>query len=197
MLVLRDQIERMPIMSLQTGSQIAHIEGAIIDPRRLYIMGFYCAGPGVDTHPAILHTSDIRETGSMGLIVDGADSIMGPDDLVRLREVTDMKFELINKPVIDDTGRKIGKVINFTVDTDSFLITKLHVQPGFLHALATAEVIIARQQITQVTNKRIVVKAPTIKATESTKMQAVAVNPFRHATRPQPDSIEPGAQASH
>jgi len=188
MLVLRDRVIDTPIMSLQTGGMIAHTEKAIIDPRSLAVVAFYCAGPMLDVDPAILHTSDIRETGPMGFIVDNSDKIMSPEDLVRLQEVIDLNFQLDNKPVIDDTGRKVGHVVDYAVDTDSFLIIKLHVRPGLLQAFQIAEVIIDRQQIVKVSDKHIVVKSPTIKVREPVKTTHTG-NPFR-AAHPQPDMIE-------
>src|SRR4051794_26876902 len=59
MLLPRDRLLNLPIMSLQTGTQIGLAVRHIVDPRRLNIVAFYCEGPLIDFNPAILHTSDI------------------------------------------------------------------------------------------------------------------------------------------
>ncbi|MGH7196800.1 MAG: hypothetical protein ACREGJ_03490 [Candidatus Saccharimonadales bacterium] len=187
MLALKDRLVDVPIMSLQTGSEVARTEGPIIDPRQLIVPAFYCEGPMLDINPAILHTSDIREVSNIGFIVDSSDDLMSPDDLVRLQEVLAFKFELDGKQVIEDTGRKVGKVVNYAVDTDSFYIIKLHVKPGMLHAWQTAELIIDRTQVREVTDTHIVVKSAVIKDEEPAKadLKPVVENPFR---RPQAEA---------
>lgn len=183
MLVLSNRIFSCHIMSLQTGAQIGEVVETIIDPRQLLIVAFRCEGPGIDFEPAILHTTDIREFGTMGIIVNSSDDLMPPDDLVRLQEVMDFKFKLIDKQVVDETGQKLGKVIDFAVETDSFFITQLHVQPPLLKSFGTVDLIINRTQITNVTNKKIVVKSGLTKTqTHTVNAKEDFENPFK---RPQ------------
>jgi sporulation protein YlmC with PRC-barrel domain len=198
MLVLKDRVIDVPVMSLQTGDEIARTETPIIDPRQLVIVAFYCQGPRLDHNPSILHVDDIREVSSLGYIVDSADNLMPPDDLVRLKEILDFHFELIDKQVVEDTGRKVGKVIDYTVDTKSCHILQLKVAPSIWRALQTAEVIIGRRQIVEINDSTIVVKAPTIKAKEKAVPHTdhVVDNPFRQQHTP-PEVAPTPTHSSH
>lgn len=189
MLILNDRLLSMPIMSIQTGGRLGHIDSAIIDPRQLRIVAFYCEGPGVDSTPAVLHTSDVREVADIGLIVNSTDDIMPPEGLVRLKEVLDFKFELVGKLVVEDGGHKVGKVASYSVEAESFYIIKLHIRPGILRALQTSEIIVDRTQIVEITSKHIVVRSPTVKEEKRpiAKSMPVVNNPFR-AQSPQVDS---------
>lgn len=178
MLLLRDRLLDVPIMSLQTGTRVGAAMAHIIDPRRLTIVAFYCEGPLIDYSPAILHVSDIREFSSIGFIVDSADNVMPQDDLVRLKEILEFKFELIGKQVVESGGRKLGKVANYTVDSESFFIVKLHVQPGLLRSFAQTELIIDRTQIVEINDKHIVVRRATIEDEQRATMPVID-NPFR------------------
>jgi sporulation protein YlmC with PRC-barrel domain len=197
MLVLKERIVGVPVMSLQTGTQVAHTQSPIIDPRYLNIYAFYCDGPQLDSSPAVLHVEDVREVSSLGFIVDSADVLMSPDDLVRLKEVIGFNFELVGKLVVDDTGRKLGRVKNYTVDTAGFGVTQLSVAPSFWQAMGVAEVLIHRQQIVEVTDARIVVRSPSVKAEEPAAVvpKRVIDNPFRHPS-PQPDASVTNQQES-
>ena len=178
MLLLKDRLLDVPIMSLQTGTRVGAAMAHIIDPRRLTIVAFYCEGPLIDYSPAILHVSDIREFSSIGFIVDSADNVMPQDDLVRLKEILEFKFELIGKQVVESGGRKLGKVANYTVDSESFFIVKLHVQPGLLRSFAQTELIIDRTQIVEINDKHIVVRRATIEDEQRATMPVID-NPFR------------------
>lgn len=170
-------------MSLQTGEEIARTQGVIVDPRQLVVVAFDCEGPRLDNHPSVLHTEDIREISNLGFIVDSAEKLMSPEDLVRLQEILKLKFTLEGKLVVDDTGRKIGKVHDYGLDNQTFQIMQLRVTPQLWQALQNTESIIGRQQIIEVNDHQIIVKSAT--ATSETAAEPAA-NPFRH-TPAQPE----------
>jgi len=190
MLVLRDRLLNVPLMSLQTGGAAGKTTKPIIDPRRLNIVAFYCEGPHIDIHPAIIHAADIREFSSIGMIIDSADSIMSPSELVRLQEVLAFRFELEGKLVIEEGGRKVGKVINYTVDPVTFYVVKLHVKPTFLHSFSSAEVLIDRSQIKTMDNERIIVKRPDVREEPAAAERPPMLdNPFKKP-RPQAEAAK-------
>ncbi len=124
MLLLNEQVESVPIMSLQNGGQLGIATEPIIDPRKLQVIAFHVGGPRVN-EPSVLHSIDIREIGQLGFIVDSADNIMVIDDsLVRLQEVLNFKFSLIGKTVIDDHKNKIGKVVEYSVESEGMFVQK-------------------------------------------------------------------------
>jgi sporulation protein YlmC with PRC-barrel domain len=189
MLVLKDRIINVPIVSIQTGSQVARTEQPIIDPRELKIVGFYCDGPTLDSKPAVLLMNDIRESGPLGYIINSSDNLVPPKDLVRLQGILSYNFSLENKLVVEENGRKVGKVVDYTLDNASFYIVQLHVQPNFWQAWSTAEVLIGRTQIIEVTDTKIVVASATIKDKPPVKATVTHVveNPFRR-TQPQAEA---------
>ena len=164
--------------------------GHIIDPRRLNIVAFYCEGPLIDFSPAILHTTDIREFSSIGLIVDSADNLMPPDDLVRLKEIMDYHFDLEGKQVVEEGGHKLGKVGGYTVDSESFYVVKLHVRPTFLQSLGRAELLIDRTQISEINDKQIVVRRATVQDEERPRFASLPSidNPFRKSSHSMPEA---------
>jgi len=175
-------------MSLQTGARVAIAKEPIIDPRRLHIVALYCEGPLLDSEAAVLYTGDIREVSDIGLIVDDSDVIMDPRQLVRLQEVIDFDFHLMHLPVLTEHGKHLGKVSDYTVDTLTFLIHKIHVRRPLLRSLSVAELIIDRQQIIEVTNQHIIVRSATV-TTEARSKSTAFANPFRTPS-PQPDTID-------
>jgi uncharacterized protein YrrD len=186
MLVLKEALVGVPVMSLHTGEEIAQTERAIIDPRQLMVVAFFCQGSRLDFHPAVLHTEDIREVSELGFIVNSADDLMPQEDLVRLKEVTGLNFALEGKPVIDESGTKLGKVHNYSTDNKSFQIMQLHVTPQIWQALQTTEHIIGRNQIVEITDTQIVVKSATVGDEAPATGPKPITNPFRRVpTQPE------------
>jgi len=176
MLVLNTQLENIPVMSLQSGTSLGKVTTPIIDPRKLQIVAYHVVGPRVQT-PSVLHTIDIREIGPLGYIVDSAHSVMELDeDLVRLQEVIDLNFNLVGKQVIDDNKKKLGKVIDYTVESESFLIQKLHLGQSVLKNIKHSSLIIHRSQIVEITDREVIVRSATVQ--EQVGLTQV-LNPFR------------------
>ena len=188
MLALSNRLDDVPVMSLQTGSELARVSGYIIDPRNLTIPALYVEGPQVSDHPSVLHITDIREVSDMGFIVDDSDVLMGMADLVRLQEIIDLDFKPIGMDVYEERGTKLGEVSDFAFDPNSFTIQQLYAHQSFLKNITTASNVINRSQIVGITKDKIIVKSTSIadsvkeKASEATQF----VNPFR-----QPGRVEP------
>lgn len=176
-------------MSLQTGTKLAQTTAAIVDPRQLAIAAFYVEGPNLEQSPSILHPSDIRELGELGMIVDDADKLTSLDGLVRLQQVIDFGFELIGLKVVDEHKRKLGKVTGYGVDTISYNIMQVYTEQPLFRSFSDSGSTIHRNQIVSVNNHLMVVKSPTVRAEEKPAKVEHAkafVNPFR--SNPQPDS---------
>lgn len=173
---MQKSFEGMPIMSLQSGGKLGELGSPIIDPRKLQVIAFYAEGPRIHEE-SVLHTSDIREVGPLGIIVNDADEIMAADDgLVRLKEVLDFNFTLIGKLVVDDQKKKLGKVTDYTIETDGFTIQKLHVSQSIMKNVMTSSLIIGRAQVVQVTDSEIIVRSAAVPETMGLSQ---LVNPFR------------------
>jgi len=190
MLVLQKNLQNVPIMSLQNGSKLGLAQDPIIDPRKLKIVAYHASGPRI--HGAsVLHTSDIREYGPMGFIVNNADSVMELDDtLVRLQEVIDFNFSLLGKTVVTQNKKKLGKVVDYAVDTESFFIQKIHVAQSVMKNFTSSNLIIARTQIVELNDKFIVVKSGSV---QDSVGLAQVLNPFRKASQslsPSPESMK-------
>ncbi len=180
-----------PVMSLQTGQQLATIGDPIVNPRNLKIVAFYVSGPLVDYTPAVLFTEDIREFGDIGVIVDSAENIMSPEGMVRLGEVISYNFTLDGIQVYDDRKRKLGRVENYTLDPEIFDVQQLYLKPTLMQSLSISSLTVNRSQIIDVSNDRIVVKTPTVKDKADNKIISITDqsipfdNPFR---KPKPVS---------
>lgn len=191
MLSLNTQLVNTPIMSLQTGGELGYLDTAIIDPRKLQVIAYFARGPRI-TETSILHTSDIREIGPLGVIVDDSEVIMGLDDsLVRLQEVLKFNFELIGVPVIDELKNKLGKVAEYTLETDAFYIQKLHVAQSVIKNITNSHLIIHRTQIVELTNRQIIVRSGT---TPNQTSITQAFNPFRKNQSLSPELLSDQSQ---
>lgn len=190
MLTTASQLIHVPVMSLQTGTELARTTAAVIDPRTLSIIAYELSGPLLDEHPSFLRVADIREQSNIGLIVDSSDEFVGLDDVIKLKEVYEFNFEIVGLPVVDEKGKKLGKVDGYTIELESFIIQQINVKRPILKSLGDTELLIHRSQIVKVSDTVITVKSGSVNAEPVKAAVSGYVNPFRQPGKAQPEAIE-------
>ena len=167
-------------MSLQTGTKLALTKAPIIDPANLKIVAYEVEGPMLSERPSFLRIADVRELSDIGMIIDSNDEFFGKDDIIDIRTIYNLNFHLIGLNVIDESKRKLGKVFDFSVDTDSFVIQQLKVKQSALKRLSQSELLIHRSQIVEINDYSIIVKSASKKLEPIIKSEKLSyINPFR------------------
>jgi len=185
MLIVGSRLLNTPVMSLQTGGKLASTQKPIIDPSNLKIVAFEVEGQLLSERPSLLRVADIREMGRVGMIVNSNDEFIGVHDVIKIEKLYDLGFPLVGMVVMDDKKHRLGKVEDYTVDTNSYVIQQLTVQRGFFKGLNDTGLLIGRNQIVEINDNEIIVKSADIRSV-APMMQAQRtefVNPFRTGPR--------------
>lgn len=156
MLRLSASLINQPVLSLRTGGQVAITQMAIINPNNLKIEGLLCQD-SVDKKQLVLLYQDIRDMIDKGFVVNDHEVLAEPSELVRLKEIIHLKFELIGKPVVTVSKSKVGKVNDYAVESETMYIQKLYVAQSLLKSFSGGSLSVDRGQITEITNKKIVI----------------------------------------
>ena len=191
-----DLIHR-PILSMHVGGPIANIKREIIDPRNLQIVAFELEGPTIGRESGtLLDISSIREYNPEGLIIDSADELVSPGDVIRLDDVMKLNFNLNGLKVEAKKGAKLGKITDYVINTDDMNILQLLVKRPTIKALLDPELLIHRSQIVEVTDYKIIVKDEAEKSAKTASAETFMpnfVNPFREAPLSPAQSQTPDA----
>ena len=184
MIILGSTLQNAPVMSLQTGGEIARTIRVIIDPADLRILAYTVESPLLTPHEVhLLRIADVRELSNIGMIVDSIDELVSPDDIVSLQKIYQLDFRLLGMQVIDQRRRKLGKIIDFTVDTATFCVEQITVKRPLLRSLNDTELIIHRSQIIEINNDEIIVHSEAkVPEPELHEVVGSYVNPFRKSS---------------
>ncbi len=192
MILLGSNLTNAPIMSLQTGEEIARTKDPLIDPANLALLAYRVEGALLEKGGEhILRIADSRELSDLGFIVDSIDEIMLLDDSLKLKELADTHFNLVGMAVTDQKRRTLGKIIDFTLDTSGFIVQQLTVKRPLFKSLNDTELLIHRSQIIEINNKSIVVQSEaTVPEPELHEVVGSYVNPFRKSHEAAPEAIQ-------
>lgn len=156
MLQLSAALLNQPILSLRTGGTVATIESVIFNPNNLKIEGFYCKD-SVNGRRLVLVSQDIRDILKAGIVINDFDVLAEAEDLVRLEETMRIGFELLGKPVYTISKSRVGKINDYAVDQETLYVQKLYVGQSLLKSFSGGQLSIDRNQIVEITNKKIIV----------------------------------------
>lgn len=155
MLQLSNFFMNRSVLSLRAGGAVATTTAAIINPDSLKIEGFYCVTP--QKKELVLLCQDIREILPDGLVIDDIERLADAEDLVRLKEVLELSFELLGKQVQTVAKQKIGKVSDYAVDTSSMYIQKIYSTQSIFKSLTGGSLSIDRTQVNEITPKKVII----------------------------------------
>lgn len=159
MLVHSSQLIGTTILSLQSSGPIGQIESVIIDPDTLKIVAFRLHGALISRSPNnLLDVKSIREYSHYGMVIDSIDELVADDDVVKISEVLALNFDLIDLKVETKKHSRLGKISDYTVNPDDFMIQQIIVKRPPLKAFLDPELTISRKEIIKVTDDKIIVK---------------------------------------
>jgi hypothetical protein len=157
MLQLSASLLDKPVMSLRTGGIVAQAISPIINPNNLKIEGWYCRDH-FSKKTLILLATNIRDFVPQGIAVDDHEVLTEPEELIRMRDIIDLDFELLGKPVYSDLKRRLGKVSDYACEMNSLYIQKLYVAQRLIRSISGGQLTIDRTQIVEITPDRVTVR---------------------------------------
>ncbi|MBP5633853.1 PRC-barrel domain-containing protein [Candidatus Saccharibacteria bacterium] len=189
MLLTGSKMIGMPVLSLHVGGAIAKTTHAIIDPENLGVVAYELDGPIIKNDPEvgdILDVKDIRDLSNDGIIVDSADRFTTRDEVIKFDKIMKLHFNLVGLKVVTQSGKKVGKISDYTLDSESMIIYQLIVQRPFVSSLIDPTLTINRSQIIEIDDFKVTIRhdKAQIKIKEDKKKAAEDfvpnfTNPFR------------------
>ena len=160
MLKLSATLLDVPIMSIRTGGEVARTESLLINPNNLKIEGFYCTDR-FSNEPLLLLPQDIREVLPQGLAVNDHEVLVEPEELVRLKDIIAIDFQIIGKYAVSEQRKKLGKIVDFAIETSSLYVQKLYVQQSLIRNFNGGQLSIDRSRIIETSPDAIMVSTDT------------------------------------
>lgn len=157
MLQLSGALLNKSVLSLRTGSPVASVSAAIINPDNLKIEGFYCKDRFEKKKDLVLLSQDIRDVMHNGYVVNDHDILAEPEELVRLKKVLELNFELLGKPVVTVSKQKVGKVSDYAAEIETMFIQKIYVSRSIIKNFTGGSLSIDRNQVQEITPRRIII----------------------------------------
>ena len=130
----------------------------IFNPNNLKIEGFFCSDSFDRKQTLVLLYQDIRDIIPQGFVVNDHDVLSEPEELVRLKDLMDLHFDVLGKHVQTVSKQKIGKVVDYATEVNTMFVQKIYVSQSLLKNFAGGNLGIDRTQIVEITDRKIIVQ---------------------------------------
>ena len=159
MLIYASKLIGTKILSVQAGGVIATVAEPVVDPNTLKVIAFRLSGPLVaKSENNLLDVRSIREYSHYGMVIDDIDELIAASDVVKIENILKLNFALPGLKVETKKGSKLGKVIDYTVTSNDFVVQQIVVKRPAIKSLVDPELIISRKEIVEITDYKIIVK---------------------------------------
>lgn len=157
MLILASQIQDAPILSIRNGHPVAIAGKMLVNADKLEVAALFCKSPGWRGDNHVLLLRDIREYSRSGIIIDSLEDIEDIGEIIRLGDIVERNYQVNGKPVISESGTKLGRVEDFSVETIGNKIEKLYIKPSLLKNLMVNNLVVDRKHIIKAEDNQIIV----------------------------------------
>jgi sporulation protein YlmC with PRC-barrel domain len=120
---------------------------------------------------------DIRFIARDCILINDLSDLTDPADIIRLPVIIKDSYDPIGKKMVTESGKRLGKIDNYTVNLDSGRVQKLYAQPILLQSWFGSSVIVDRNQIVDLSDTAVVVKDAAIGYSEPSNASLISAKP--------------------
>lgn len=150
-------------MSLQTGQPIATVLRPVINQLNLEVMALHCQFGRGKNQVGVILLRDVRQFAADCVIIDSFDEIEDAGEIVRLQKIMEQDFNPIGKQVVNESGQRLGKTEDYTINLKTGMLQKLYVHQSLMKSLLFNNLVVDRTQIIEISPKQFTVKDASVK----------------------------------
>jgi len=151
------------IITRREQAVLGELEDIILNPKTKVAIGISFKLVGGKKETLVANTSDIVGLGTNFIMLESADNASPPEEIIRLKETLDLDIHLIGSRVVDENGRHLGKVNNFSVNLKNMRLERLYITSSSLVKILAKDLIIQANSILKIEKDLVTVEDGTVK----------------------------------
>jgi uncharacterized protein YrrD len=127
MLIEAQKIIGLPIASLAEQAKIGEIKVVFVDLETAIVLGFGVR-QGYFSKRKVVSLLDVKEWDPNGMVINSEEDLVLPEEIIRIQQIISNNDYLIGKIAETESGKKLGQVINFLIETETGAVTKFYLE---------------------------------------------------------------------
>ena len=118
----------LPVAASDTQTKIGEIREILTDPEGGQLLGFLVSNGGIFSAEKALSVTDVRDWDPQGIVTETIENLVDPQEIVRLKNALDKKVFLLKMKAKTESGKSLGEVEDFLIDTDTQSVVKYYLK---------------------------------------------------------------------
>jgi len=161
---LASEFERTTIITKRERAVLGFLRDVILNPETGDAIGLSFYVVGLKRKEMVVNALNIAGIGADFIMLESADNVSPPDEIIRIKEILDKDIEIVGSYVVDEDGRHLGKVRDWSVNLKTMRLERLYITPSSLVKLFAQDIIISANNIIKIEKGKITVRSGSVKA---------------------------------
>lgn len=118
----------LPVATMDTQTKIGEIRQILVNPENGQLLGFLISPGGIFASKKVLSVVNVTDWDPKGIVTNSEDNLVPPDEIVRLKSILAKKIYLLGMSAKTESGKGLGIVDNFLVDTEAQTVVKYYLK---------------------------------------------------------------------
>lgn len=150
MLILHSKLLNLPVIELENQKKVASVIDLVIEPKNGKLLGLLVRVGAILPKNQLVAARDINQLLPTAILVGDTEKITEIDEVVRVKELYKKKYGLIGRKVVTKSGKMLGKINDFLIDSDAFGLTKIYVRNLFSDRIIPYSAVIKMDKVVTV-----------------------------------------------
>lgn len=124
--ILASKFLNLPIAALEENRKVGNVSRILVYPDDASWLGVELKHLPL-TPARILSATDIRSVDKEVILIESAEVLTEPAEILRVKEIIEHNFDLFGLPVVCRDGESLGKIIDFQIDTTAGQVTAFRI----------------------------------------------------------------------
>lgn len=171
MLIEAKNILDLPIATIDEKAKIGLVKQIVVDKKNAKVLGFivhinsFLFGKNL-----FLSESDVLDIDSNGLTTQNKENLIDPQEVMRVKKIIDERFNIFGLDAITKSKKRLGKISNFVIETQTLQIVKFYINTMFENKIINFD------KVYKITKKEIIFEEDTERQMIKKQTEKLAVN---------------------
>ena len=129
MLIIASSVMGKPIITDNTGEIVGKVADIIVSPETGQIVGFL--SKLFLQNPLVVPEQDVLEVTKNKVIITDQRALVTPETIPQIRNILQKKIKIINAKAVTLSGKKLGQVEDFVIETNSASVVSFYIKGGW------------------------------------------------------------------
>lgn len=129
MLIELSKIVNSPVGALDQGKKVGTVKRVIINPDEGKVIAL-AIQTGLLREMKVASFIDVVEIDNNGVVISSPEQLLDLDDIIRVKELLRVRFDILGLKVVDQRGKFLGFVSDAVIDSQTGNLCRIYV--GFL-----------------------------------------------------------------